>query len=243
MVVPILWKSLMQNLQPQHQWRTKILLPWAQRFYTPLVLERGWKCPWRFFPPAVVVSNILSLIPSTSPINLLVSAVFPGIWQRFVFKTKPLKMLRLFLSIFKKGPEKEGRGSGKQTLGKRRFKCIQGLRPLQPKLSRHLQTTPSPPHCNRMSASEIKDECYPVLWRKTKGQQDREPPTEKSSSKRVSGRTSENLREPRRGALAMKTKSQKQTFRRFSEILLETLLEEDFLSETLGPVAPHRDAP
>ena len=29
-------------------------------FYTPLVLGRGWKCPWWFFPPAVVVYKILS---------------------------------------------------------------------------------------------------------------------------------------------------------------------------------------
>ena len=34
--------------------------PWVQKFYTPLVLERGSKRPWQYFPPAVVVYDILS---------------------------------------------------------------------------------------------------------------------------------------------------------------------------------------
>ena len=40
-VVLILWRILLQNFQPQRQWCIKILLPWAQQFYTPLVLGRG----------------------------------------------------------------------------------------------------------------------------------------------------------------------------------------------------------
>ena len=41
----------------------------------------------------------------------------------------------------------------------------------------------------------------------------------------------------------MKTKSKKGTSRRFSDVLSETLSKENFLSETLGPVAPYRVAP
>ena len=33
-------ETLQQNFQPQRQWCIKILLPWAQKFYTPLVLGR-----------------------------------------------------------------------------------------------------------------------------------------------------------------------------------------------------------
>ena len=40
-----------RSTEPQ-VWCIKILLPWAQKFYTPLVLGRGSKCPWQFFPPA-----------------------------------------------------------------------------------------------------------------------------------------------------------------------------------------------
>ena len=42
-VVLVFWKSLLQNFQPQRQWRIKILLPWALKFYTPVVLGRGVK--------------------------------------------------------------------------------------------------------------------------------------------------------------------------------------------------------
>ena len=61
-VVLNFWKSLLQNFQSQRQWCIKILLPWAQKFYTPLVLGKGSKCPWQFFVPAVVVYKILSPI-------------------------------------------------------------------------------------------------------------------------------------------------------------------------------------
>ena len=57
------------------------------------------------------------------------------------------------------------------------------------------------------------------------------------------GGLQEELRKTPRGTLVMKTKSQKGTSLRFSEVLSETPLEEDFLSETLGPVAPNRAAP
>ena len=59
MVVLILLKSFLQNFQPQRQWCIKFLLPWAQKCYTPLALGRGSKCPWQFFPPAVVVYKIV----------------------------------------------------------------------------------------------------------------------------------------------------------------------------------------
>ena len=59
-VVRALLKSLLPNFQPQRQWCIKTLLPWAQKFYTPLVLGRGSTCPWQFFAPAVVVYKILS---------------------------------------------------------------------------------------------------------------------------------------------------------------------------------------
>ena len=42
-VILILWRILLQNVQPQRQWCIKILLPWAQKFYAPLVLGRGVK--------------------------------------------------------------------------------------------------------------------------------------------------------------------------------------------------------
>ena len=48
-VVLILLKTLLQNFHPQRQWCIKILLPWAQKFYTPLVL--GWfffSLQWRW---------------------------------------------------------------------------------------------------------------------------------------------------------------------------------------------------
>ena len=61
-VVLIPLKILVQNYQPQRQWCIKILLPWAQKFYTPLVLGRGSKCPWQFLPPVAVVYKILSPI-------------------------------------------------------------------------------------------------------------------------------------------------------------------------------------
>ena len=64
-VVLTFWKSLLQNFQSQRQWCIKILLPWAQKFYTPLVLRRGSKCPWQFIAPAVVVYKTLS--PITGP--------------------------------------------------------------------------------------------------------------------------------------------------------------------------------
>ena len=51
-------KSLLQKCQPQRQWCIKFLLPWAQKFYTPLVLGRGSKCPWQFLPPEAVVYEI-----------------------------------------------------------------------------------------------------------------------------------------------------------------------------------------
>ena len=62
MVVLIFGQSLLKNFQPQRQWCIKISLLWAQKIYTPLVLGRGSKCPWQFFPPAVVVYKILSPI-------------------------------------------------------------------------------------------------------------------------------------------------------------------------------------
>ena len=46
------------------------------------------------------------------------------------------------------------------------------------------------------------------------------------------------LRKPPRGTLVMRTKSQKGTSRRFSEVLSESVSE-----RTLSPVAPHRIAP
>ena len=59
-VVLTFLKSLLQNFQPQRQWCIKIRLRWAQKFYTPLVLGGASKCPWRFFPPTVVVYKIQS---------------------------------------------------------------------------------------------------------------------------------------------------------------------------------------
>ena len=55
--------------------------------------------------------------------------------------------------------------------------------------------------------------------------------------------SSESPRKPPRGTLAIKTKPQKGTSQRFSEVFSETLSEEDLPLGVFGPVAPHRVAP
>ena len=115
-VLTFFWKSLLQNFQSQCQWCTKILLPWAQKFYTPLVLGRESKCPWQFSPPAVVVYKIFSLRSSRSSSvifflifrresrkNLIIVGNLEGIFRGFFLthRTKAQKFRGKFRSIFR----------------------------------------------------------------------------------------------------------------------------------------------
>ena len=77
----ILSNFLQQNSQLSTSGVYKLLLPWAQIFYVPLVLGRGSLCPWQFFPSVVVVYKIMSPKNPTSrrliPSDSLTRSCFP----------------------------------------------------------------------------------------------------------------------------------------------------------------------
>ena len=74
------------EFQPQRQWCIKILLPWAQKSDTPLVLGRGSKCPWQNCPPTVVVRDRKNQWSMTAR-DVTGFYDFFSVWNRAIFST------------------------------------------------------------------------------------------------------------------------------------------------------------
>ena len=85
----------------QRQWRINILLPWAQKFYTPLVLWRGGgsKCLWQVLPAAkakslkksfrVKIKKFRILVQNSEQLILPVSTLSWLYWARDEIGARP----------------------------------------------------------------------------------------------------------------------------------------------------------